>query len=98
MNKNKKNFITLKPVAIFTAAAITIMAGACPFSAIQCQSGFPHSSGIKYQRQHSQVPQVRQQHPVKGKRGLAVGESGRIWQVKESDPCQELPFLFSEYV
>jgi len=92
MNKNKKNFITLKPVAIFTAAAITIMA------AIQCQSGFPHSSGIKYQRQHSQVPQVRQQHPVKGKRGLAVGESGRIWQVKESDPCQELPFLFSEYV
>ena len=41
---------------------------------------------------------MRQQHPVKGKRGLAVGESGRIWQVKESDPCQELPFLFSEYV
>ena len=29
MNKNKKNFITLKPVAIFTAAAITITAGAC---------------------------------------------------------------------
>lgn len=29
MNKNKKNFITLKPVAVFTAAAITITAGAC---------------------------------------------------------------------
>lgn len=29
MNKNKKHFITLKPVAVFTAAAITITAGAC---------------------------------------------------------------------
>lgn len=97
MNKNKKNFITLKPVAIFTAAAITIMAGACLSQPSNAKAA-SRTADIKYQRQHSQVPQVRQQHPVKGKRGLAVGESGRIWQVKESDPCQELPFLFSEYV
>ena len=96
MNKNKKNFITLKPVAVFTAAAITITAGACLSQPSNAKAA--SRSDIKYQRQHSQVPQVRQQHPVKGKRGLAVGESGRIWQVKESDPCQELPFLFSEYV
>lgn len=29
MNKNKKHFITLKPLAVFTAAAIIITAGAC---------------------------------------------------------------------
>lgn len=29
MNKNKNHFTPLKPLAVFTAAAITIMAGAC---------------------------------------------------------------------
>lgn len=56
------------------------------------QTVLEHTKGV------ADLCEVRQQHPVKGKRGLAVGESGRIWQVKESDPCQELPFLFSEYV